>query len=107
MIVHAIYVFMRFFACFELNDPAPVQGLRRIDAYPDSLKPIVGILASFDGPYGGFVGWVDVDGEAIVMMDVQSPALKPFQVDQITNVLLLLLVVDLVPTVEALYQLFL
>lgn len=41
------------------------------------------------------------------MMDVQSPALKPFQVDQITNVLLLLLVVDLVPTVEALYQLFL
>lgn len=56
MIVHAIYVFMRFFACFELNDPAPVQGLRRIDAYPDSLKPIVGILASFDGPYGGFVG---------------------------------------------------
>lgn len=105
--MHAIYVFMRFFPCLELDDPAPMQGFRRINAYLDSLKLIVRILASLDGPNRGLIGRVNIDGEPIVMMNIQSPALKPFQVDQITNILLLLLIVDLVPAIKALHELFL
>lgn len=70
MIVHAIYILMRFLPCLQLDDSASVEGFWRIDAYSYSLQPVVGILAGFDGPYGGFVGWVDVDCEAIVMVDV-------------------------------------
>lgn len=70
MIVHAIYILMRFFPCLELDDPASVECFRRIDADPHSRQSVVGIFAGFDGPYGGFVGGVDVDGEAVVMIDV-------------------------------------
>ena len=59
--------------------------------------------SGFKGLYGRECSWrlaVDVDFDIVVLMNVEGPALKPFQIYQIAYEFLLLLVEDAIPRMK-------
>lgn len=108
MIVHTVDILhVEHLIGSNLYIPASMQHPRCINAQFDSLKTIERLLAGLYRLYGGLVETVDVYVNIVMVRNIESPAFKPFYVDQISNVLLLLTIVDLIPFVETSNQLLL
>jgi hypothetical protein len=90
-----------------LNVSAPVEHSGCIDAQFDCLKPIERLLARLYSLDTGLVETVDVDVDIVLVRYVEPPAFEPFYVDQVSDVLLLLVVVDFIPLIETFNQLLL
>lgn len=64
-------------------------------------------FAGLDGVDGLSGGVVDIDRDVVCVFDVELPVLEPLQVYQISDVFLLLLIVNHVPSVEMPHELLL
>lgn len=108
MVVHAIDIFhIHDFVRTDLDVPASVENPGRIYAKLDCLESIEWFFAGLDSFDGWFIEAVNFDIDVVVVGNIESPTLEPFYIYQITDILLLLCVVYLVPLVEVANQLFL